>query len=234
MNIAKILKNVPVGTKLYSPLCGECTLAKNELSEYILVKRINGALLCLTPDGKYMDDGECMIFPSKDNRDWNNFNLFKKGDILITELNSTFIFNGKINDKGLCGSYCGIDTADLFWKTSERWTCINSVRIATEEEKRKLFIRLKKEGYEWDSCNMTLINITKFNILELKPFDKVLVRDNNYNDWKPALFYKYEENLIHPYVVSIYSSYAQCIPYNDDTKHLVGTNKDCPKYYKTW
>ena len=234
MNIAEILKNAPVGTKLYSPLCGECTLAKNDLSENIILKRSNGALLCLTPDGKYMDNGECMIFPSEDNRDWKSFKSFKKGEILILKDAFPFVYNG-YEEQNLYGAICGVRTDNtLVTINSNWWARKKNTRKATEAEKEAFLLRLKREGYEWDSCNMTLTKINNFNILELKPFDRVLVRDNNYNDWKPALFYRYEENLIHPYVVSIYSSYAQCIPYNNDTKHLVGTNKDCPKYYKTW
>lgn len=232
MNIAELLKDIPKGFKLYSPIFGEVTFLRVCGNIEVLDK--NNVPRIFSSDGTYNIHGECMLFPSKDNRDWKSFKSFKKGEILILNDTFPFVYNGW-EGQDLYGSICGVRTDNtLVTINSNGWARKKSTRKATEAEKEAFLLRLKREGYEWNSCNMTLIKITKFNILELKPFDKVLVRDNNYNDWKPALFYRYEENLIHPYVVSIYSSYAQCIPYNNDTKHLVGTNKDCPEYYKTW
>ena len=114
----------------------------------------------------------------------------------------------------------GIDTAGIFWKISERWTYISNVRRATEEEKTTFFNRLKKEGYEWNACTFTLKSIKKFDIRELRPFDKVLVRDDNQGRWKPAFFYKYNGEQMRPYIMSICDDFSQCIPYNDDTKHI--------------
>lgn len=232
MNIAELLKDTPKGFKLYSPIFGEITLLRVCGDIEVLDK--NNVLRIFSSDGTYNTHGECMLFPSKDNRDWNKFTIFKKGDVLMTYHNSPFIFNGEISEKGLCGSYCGIDIVDIFWRTSSRWSDINTVRIATEEEKTAFFNRLKREGYEWDACTFTLKGIKKFDINELKPFDKVLVRDDNQGRWKPAFFYRYNGNQSRPYIMSIYDDFSQCIPYNNDTKHLLGTTEDCPEYYKTW
>lgn len=75
MNIAEILKKCPKGTKLYSPLFGELELSfvEGEHISCITKKRTCGLF---TSDGKYFggySDAECMLFPSRDQRDWNKF-----------------------------------------------------------------------------------------------------------------------------------------------------------------
>ena len=68
----------------------------------------------------------------------------------------------------------------------------------------------------------------------LKPFDKVLVRFNQRYIWKCDLFSHIEESG-NPYMFHCISGrWCECIPYNDDTKHLVGTNNDAPEYYRYW
>ncbi len=58
----------------------------------------------------------------------------------------------------------------------------------------------------------------------LNPFDKVLVRDNNMNEWKADFFSNYKEDVFRYVCVS--GSYINCIPYNEQTKHLLGTKND--------
>ena len=71
---------------------------------------------------------------------------------------------------------------------------------------------------------------------QFKPFDKVLVRDSSLTTWR-ANFYShlYGKNNH----VCISSTWNQCIPYNEETKHLVGTNKPYVKpqpktYHVEW
>ena len=71
----------------------------------------------------------------------------------------------------------------------------------------------------------------KFDVNILQPFDKVLVRDQNGQDWRADLF-SHVDNKFHMVVGNYY--WIQCIPYNGETKHLVGTKEDCPKFYKWW
>lgn len=63
----------------------------------------------------------------------------------------------------------------------------------------------------------------KQNQFEFKPFDQVLVRDVAQNDWKIDIFSHYAKKSDIPYVC-VGSYYMQCIPYNDETKHLLGTS----------
>lgn len=84
MNIAKILKNCPKGTKLYSSIFGEVELLEVQLNEKfpITVEYDNNKVIeSFTEDGKLYsnyNDAECVLFPSKENRDWSNFKVPKK------------------------------------------------------------------------------------------------------------------------------------------------------------
>lgn len=75
--------------------------------------------------------------------------------------------------------------------------------------------------------------VEKFDPKTLQPFDRVLVRDNDDEKWDCDLFSYYDENQSYPYVF-VSRPWSHCIPYNDETKHLVGTIDDCPEYYKWW
>ena len=74
--------------------------------------------------------------------------------------------------------------------------------------------------------------IEKFDVNILQPFDKVLVRGQNGQDWR-AEFFGHIDSVFNMAVCGA-CYWKQCIPYNEDTKHLVGTVKDCPEYYKWW
>ena len=82
INIAEILKDCPKGTKLYSPICGECRLIKIYDGLGFDVINDTDDVFNFSYDGRYNLNGECCIFPSKDNRDWNTFRPFKDGDII--------------------------------------------------------------------------------------------------------------------------------------------------------
>ena len=84
INVAEKLKNCPKGTKLYSPLFGEVEFVRLEIGNpgfSIIVKVLDNGIpysnVAFTAEGKWHDieQSECLLFPSKDNRDWNKFNL---------------------------------------------------------------------------------------------------------------------------------------------------------------
>lgn len=233
MNIAEILKNVPKGTKLYSPTFGKVKF-KCIYNDKIVVEDSVGIERLFHSNGNFYVDGECILFPSRENRDWSAVKVypFKKGDILIAKSGKPFIFKEVRGE--LCEIYCGIDTSNIFWKHSDSWTYLSEVRKATEEEIKLFLERLRKEGFEWDNTTLSLKEIKKFDINTLKPFDKVLCRDYNNEVWKCDIFsHSFVDN--HKLKFKCIGTYwLNCIPYNDETKHLVGTDKDCPEYYKTW
>lgn len=80
MNIAEILRKCPRGTKLYSPVFGELELAKVDYDEEYSITCItkNGVYSLFTSDGMLFcnySDTECMLFPSKEQRDWREFGV---------------------------------------------------------------------------------------------------------------------------------------------------------------
>ena len=158
LNLVEILKDCPEGTKLYSTIHGEVTLiTSNDTSQhYPISVRVNDKTVeIFTSEGKLLNkfDGECILFPSKTQRDWSKF--------------------------------------------TAPWH--------------------KKD---------------KFDPKTLKPFDKVLVRNFRISKWRCEHFSYFDNGDLNPYMTT--TSYTFCIPYNDETKHLVGTTKEAPPYYKYW
>lgn len=77
------------------------------------------------------------------------------------------------------------------------------------------------------------VPIKRFDPKTLQPFDRILTRDFNDEEWTAALFGYIDLMEEFPCRnVGTISSY--CIPYNDETKNLLGTTDDCPEYYKWW
>ena len=90
----------------------------------------------------------------------------------------------------------------------------------------------------WDKKPLDKPVVEKFDPKTFEPFDEVLVRVNNTSIWEPN-FFGYKDDSYDDCIVCIsdrllVESWEQCIPYNKETKHLVGTTDDCPEYYKWW
>lgn len=80
LNLAEMLKNVPQGTKLYSPIFGECELKDVKDNEIIVESDANCGYYTFYEKGSfYKNYGECLLFPSRDNRDWSTFNTEAEG-----------------------------------------------------------------------------------------------------------------------------------------------------------
>ena len=91
-----------------------------------------------------------------------------------------------------------------------------------------------REHRDWSKFTAPWYKKDKFDPKTLKPFDKVLVRDECHEKWKCEFYsYLHDDNRCYPYIV-INDAYKHCIPYNDDTKHLVGTTDEAPEYYRYW
>lgn len=98
INIAKILKNKPKGTRLYSPIFGECVFdfIQNTTND-VCVKKHNGEKAYFNSEGLYNTLGECLLFPSKEMHDWRKFS-WKKGDVLISDCGFVCIFKEWASD----------------------------------------------------------------------------------------------------------------------------------------
>ena len=169
-NIAEILKNCPKGTKLYSVLLGDCSFEEIEHCR-IYVRDSREALYSFDLHGRWTDRGECLLFPSKDDRDWDKFMSFKDGDIIVSAQGDVAIYKGISNyfeDKH-ADFYVGISKIGLFIiKNSEEqnWGEINNLLLATEKEKQKLFDAIKANGYKWNAETKTLekLIVPKFKV----------------------------------------------------------------------
>lgn len=93
-------------------------------------------------------------------------------------------------------------------------------RFATEEEKQQLFDALAKKGKAWDAEKKQIVDLKPK--VELKPFDKVLVRDFSRDKWSISFFSFKKEDC---YVCINHCSWNQCIPYIGN-ESLLGTTKD--------
>ena len=154
LNLVEILKDCPKGTKLYSTIFGEVEFGFiGDISIYPIVLMVNGKNEYLTSEGKLFNqfDGECILFPSREERDWSKFKP----------------------------------------------------------------------------------NKDRFDPKTLMAFDKVLFRDSIDREWTCGIFSHANFEFFHPFKVGI-CSYRWCIPYNEDTKHLVGSQEEAPEYYRYW
>ena len=175
IDLKKILKHCPRGTRLYSTTFGYVNFKMLiPSSEYPIIVYCKDEIneKSFTVDGKFMKnyDAECTLFPSKDQRDWSKF------------------------------------TAPWY-----------------QNEKMK-----------------------KFDPRTLIPFDKILVRDSRIENWYAAQFshimydlseYEFDdcgEKVDFIICTTGSTDFNYCIPFNDDTKHLVGTTEDAPEVYKYW
>ena len=125
LNLVEVLKNVPKGTKLWSPLCGECEfkgiLSSNNVFQ-IRVKYVEEEndivqYLCFSLQGKYCNcsKAECLLFPSKENRDWSTFR--------ITKEHKCFELFHKNMDKTINSN--GFDYVDLGIPSGTKWATMN-------------------------------------------------------------------------------------------------------------
>ena len=89
-----------------------------------------------------------------------------------------------------------------------------------------------KDQRDWSKFK---VKKPKFDPKTLQPFDKVLVRDNNDNSerWRCDLFSHISTKGCFRFIC-VGNGYHYCIPYNEDTKHLVGTTEESPEFYRYW
>ena len=117
INIVEILKDKPQGTKLYSSACGKCKLEEVDDKSFKIsfynskFGFMNGGEGYLDKNGKLYDDGECVVFPSKEMRDWRKFD-WKKGDVLVNKDGDVYIIFERFVDD----TYCSFLGKYYLWK----------------------------------------------------------------------------------------------------------------------
>ena len=91
-----------------------------------------------------------------------------------------------------------------------------------------------KDQRDWSKFSAPWLKKERFNPKTLQTFDKVLSRNSKNITWSIDYF-SHMEDIYKPYQFFCLSdNYTYCIPYNDDTKHLVGTTDEAPDFYKYW
>ena len=153
---------------------------------------------------------------------------FKDGDVLFVKCNdSAFIeiFEYSKKNGDLC-DHASLDITNQILDISGKYIIrkdeITELRLATEEEKKQLFSALANKGKDWDSKKKKVVNLKpKFD--ELKPFDKVVVRCSEADRWSIDFFsYKVHNG----YICTGDAWFGYCLPYNDETAHLIGTTDE--------
>ena len=187
INIVEILKDCPMGTVLYSPLCGKCRLLKIYDNLGFDVVNGTGDVFNFSYDGRYNLMGECCIFPSKKNKDWSTFQRpFKNGDI-ISNGEYIAIFH-KFDKLDFC-TYNNVVYYHCWYNTRSKESKFEKdfgigrdyeYRFASEEEKQKLFDVIKVKGYKWNAETKTL---EKLIVPKFKVGDKIVNKNNLTECW---------------------------------------------------
>ena len=222
IDLTEILKNCPRGAKFYSYIFGEDTHFMGVSPHqgdarpiFIYGKYGEGQNFCLTRKGHaYADNyGECCIFPSKDQRDWNKFTApwSKKEELIKPKFKVGDIIRHKGPDIG--------DNDDDVYEISKVYNDYYSVFGSC----RPLYMKYQ-DLYE--------LVPNKYDPKSLNAFDRVIVKPDN-GDWHCSILSHREDNNIYYRMVDGYG-YSRVIPYNDDTKHLIGTTKEAPDLYRYW
>lgn len=231
INIAGILRDMPKGTKLYSPLFGECILDEvctSDRKTYpIILLTFADTLVGFTKNGHYVDgfeDAECSLFPSAKMRCWDKF--FKRGDIVYNPHSQMYaVFECWAND-----DYTEFNTTINYYKDhtfSEEEVCDTKCFVKANDEQKTLFIAAAEKHYSGKYNQETLqvrpVKEAFKHRCSFKPFDKVLVRCGN-GIWGATFFSRCDNKSAWAYVGVDCNSWEQCIPY-EGNEHLLGTDK---------
>ena len=116
----------------------------------------------------------------------------------------------------------------------EDWELNSDGTITLEDKSPEIILYPSREQRDWSKFTAPWYKKEKFNPKTLKPFNRVLVRDSCAYSWRCALYSHTKENENTFKYVTGDSTYEYCIPYNDETKHLVGTKNEAPEFYRYW
>ena len=216
LNLCEVLKYCPQGETFWSPMLGDVKLCYIDIeAKHVTVTIKIGATWDINANGTITIDDvtseEIMLYPSREQRDWNKFTApwLKKEKLVKPK----FKVGDRIRHKET--------NKDDVYEISKVYD--DSYGIA---------------GFTWvlymkyqDQYELVL---NKFDPKTLKPFDRVITK-NDYDVWTCTLFSHISNKPDTRFMYATCESvYKYCIPYNDETKHLVGTKEDAPEFYKYW
>lgn len=160
INLAELLKDCPKGMELDCTICNGVKFVELDRNPNfpIVVRANNGYEFTLTKYGQVhnINDAKCVIFP-KGKTTWEGFvPPFKDGDILVTDLGSIFILKEPNEKEYHYSCYIALNDASQIIKSYTQFCTKKGCRLATEEEKQKLFQAIKDNGYKWNEEIKTL------------------------------------------------------------------------------
>lgn len=227
-NIAEILRGCPKGTRVYSTAFGEARLLTiDDDGKYPIVTiEEDHRPRNFTAQGRIDDNPKvaCILFPSDKMRDWDKF--FKRGDIVTDVVyNAQVIFDRWAND-----NYTS------FYATSGNRYDTEAFRRADLDERARFIAELERHyggTYNPETLKVEAKKVEAKKDHSLEPFQKVLARgnilSNNAGKWKATFFSHKIIGAIGPLYECGAGCYKECIPYNDETKQLIGTNRSYNK-----
>lgn len=134
-----------------------------------------------------------------------------------------------------------VDSTCKFFKATPIRFNIGQVIVSKKTEKRHVIKNFEKNTYitnyglrfTTDQEDLFTEADPMFDVTTLKPFDKVLIRTSNSDIWECDIFSSYNPYCSNPFHC-IGTWAEQCIPFNEDTKHLIGKVDEPNKFYVTW
>ena len=209
MNIAELLKqHAKKGDEFYTLLYGEVKLEEVKDGDYgciVFSEKGCGEQNVLNFDGTWNSEGEMVIFPSKDQRDWSVWAEEKEAN------------RGQLQK----GDYVTFEGG---------WGRIAEI----EDECNVLVNSYAVQGLltsSWRAIG-TLTKLEHFDANLLKSFDKVLVKEDCDSSWCCAHFSHLCADEERPYALTTLQTVAECIPYNNETEFLKGTGSRAPEFYQ--
>ena len=259
IDLKRILKDCPKGFKLYSKVHGEVEFShvSNEAGKPIVViatQKDNNETYYkdFTANGclySAYEVDECLLVPSKEQQDWSKFSApwYKQDDERLRKTTIAFL-----KDFAEQGYENAVECIDWLESKGEQIPSpkfkvgdkiVNSFRkYMRDSSSQGIISKITDDKYIFTDGSYIFISEQdrwelvqdRFNPKTLKPFDRVLVRTSLVVNWTCALFsYKYDIFNSSKFACTC-GNYGYCIPYNDETKHLVGTTNEAPEFYRYW
>ena len=162
----------------------------------------------------------------------------KDGDVLVDTLSGTralTILFRSINEDDSISAYCGWNEY-TFRVTIDGlgYGTLSSTQYvpATAEQRDILSQKMQEAGYQWDDKKKELRRI--HDIAKFYAGMPVLVRDYKEEEWRYTAFSHISSGIDLNKFAAGCTYWIQCVPYNDDTKHLLGTTDMCDEQYINW
>ena len=238
LNIANILKDKPSGTKLYADAFGELKFVKVDKVDTIYTRTKEGMFYSFYNDGKYNKNGEPILVPSKEMRNWSKF-AWKKGDILVSDDSKSHVIFSRWyadNYTSFFGKhYLNNENKNTLYY--EVFICTTETYSLEDKNAAKAYINVIEERLG-GKLNLETLEIEKQpkkkKVIDLKlkwtpkPFDKIVAFEELGGEWVCDMFSHYSKNYEDKEIIVAIGgcTYFKALPFNEKTAKLIGTTKE--------